>query len=963
MTARRRRVFSRPIGRALLTAAALLALASGAVAAEKGPGSPGPAAPSAEECALLDDPKLAGRMDGLLKYLAKGCGREAEFIGGVRQEGGPEAPDFAPEAADVAVSDPTDGGGAGTSAKTQSETSIAYNPVTGTLCAAWNDAYHGVTENLGFSGFGRSTDGGATWDDRGPISTLPGQQDSGDPSLVWRQLDGKFYYAALLNGGLGIYRSDDDCMSFTFVNQFVSGSDDKEIMAVDNNPASPYYGRLYVVWTDFGAGARIYSIHSSDAGATWSTQLAISPAGEDVQGAWPVVAPNGDVYVGWVTWLSPGFPSGNVEATIARSTDGGVSYSPVNPPMTNETNPRDSAATGSCGRPALGGNIRYLPSPQLAVDGNGHLHAVYSYDPDAFNVGDESNVYYRKSTDGGATWQPEVLINDDGGTTDQYQPSMSIGAGNVVTIGYYSRQNDAANNLLLDYYSRTSFDAGATWAPSVRLSDVSTPVVLDSTLATCYHGDYDTQTHSVGKAHYLWSDDRDPDAGGTLSGTPNIYTEFTPAGTDFLPVASVVHRSICFPASTTYPIDVFQFQGFSEPVTMTSSGFPPGYIDGFTTNPVAPGGSTTLEINNTGASAAGDYTITVTGTSSPGGIVRQTAVTLELFVGTPGAPTLTAPADGEIDTARGPVLDWDPQPTAVDYLVEVATDAGFTNIVRSATVAETSWAVSPQLDILTTYHWRVTADNPCGDDVSSTFDFTTANPTILLVDDDDNGPDVQTTYNSLLNAIAVYDIWDTTAQGSEPTALDLAPYQAVIWFSGDAFSSTTPRAGPQAAGETALATYLDSGRCLLLSSQDYLWDNLGSGTQDANPFMATYLGLDSATSDSGDYTSVDGRGFFSTLGNSALSFPYSDFSDELVLGPAAQLAFEGNNLKDGAISKLDGNHFTTFMSFGIETLPEAKRTALIDRFLTVCEAVRTMHVDDFESNSFDRWDAVGAAAP
>lgn len=963
MTVGHRRVFSRPIGRALLTAAALLALASGVSAAEKGSGSPGPAAPSAEACALLDDPKLAGRMDGLLRYLAIGCGREAEFLGSPFQEGGPEAPDFAPQAADIAVSDPS-GDGTGTNAKTQSETSIAYNPVTGTLCASWNDAHHGITGGVGLSGFGRSTDAGGTWDDRGPISTLPGQQDSGDPSLVWRQLDGKFYYAALLNGGLGIYRSDDDCMSFTFVNQFVSGGDDKEIMVVDNSGGS-YDGRLYVVWTDFGAGNRIFEIHSADGGVTWSTQAALSAPGVDVQGAWPAVGPNGHVYVAWLAWIGSGWPDGNLEIQVSRSTDGGATWTPVTPPMSNQVGPRDSTASGTCGRPALKGNIRYLPSPQIAIDSADNVHVTYTYDPDGFNTGDVSNVYYRKSTDGGATWQPEVLINDDGGTTDQYQPTLSIGAGNVVTVGYYSRQHDPGSNLLLDYYSRTSFDAGATWAPSVRLSDVSTPVVLDSSpnLAACYHGDYDMQVHSSGKAHYLWSDDRDPDGGGPEVGNPNIYTEFTPTGTDFLPVASVVHRSICFPASTTYPIDVFQFQGFSEPVTMTSSGFPPGYIDGFTTNPVAPGGSTTLEINNTGASAAGDYTITVTGTSSPGGIVRQTAVTLELFVGTPGAPTLTAPADGEIDTARGPVLDWDPQPTAVDYLVEVATDAGFTNIVRSATVAETSWAVSPQLDILTTYHWRVTADNPCGDDVSSTFDFTTANPTILLVDDDDNGPDVQTTYNSLLNAIAVYDIWDTTAQGSEPTALDLAPYQAVIWFSGDAFSSTTPRAGPQAAGETALATYLDSGRCLLLSSQDYLWDNLGSGTQDANPFMATYLGLDSATSDSGDYTSVDGRGFFSTLGNSALSFPYSDFSDELVLGPAAQLAFEGNNLKDGAISKLDGNHFTTFMSFGIETLPEAKRTALIDRFLTVCEAVRTMHVDDFESNSFDRWDAVGAAAP
>ena len=66
---------------------------------------------------------------------------------------------------DIPVSNPTgDTGGT----RTQSESSIERNPVTGTLCSAWNDSFHGVTQNSGFSGFGRSTDGGATWDDRGP---------------------------------------------------------------------------------------------------------------------------------------------------------------------------------------------------------------------------------------------------------------------------------------------------------------------------------------------------------------------------------------------------------------------------------------------------------------------------------------------------------------------------------------------------------------------------------------------------------------------------------------------------------------------------------------------------------------------------------------------------------------------------------------------------------------------------
>ncbi len=76
--------------------------------------------PSAAECALLDDPSIAGRMDGLLRHLAIGCGRQAEFIGNVREEGGPEGLNFAPAAVDAPVSSPAqDTSG---TAKTQSET-------------------------------------------------------------------------------------------------------------------------------------------------------------------------------------------------------------------------------------------------------------------------------------------------------------------------------------------------------------------------------------------------------------------------------------------------------------------------------------------------------------------------------------------------------------------------------------------------------------------------------------------------------------------------------------------------------------------------------------------------------------------------------------------------------------------------------------------------------------------------
>ena len=457
-------------------------------------------------CALLDDPQKRALMDGLLLKLLVLCGRSDE-LGEVRQT--PRLDVGEPDAGtDVAVNDPSGDTGSST---TQSETSLAVSETTGTICSAFNDSYQGVT-GQGYSGFARSTDGGATFNDGGGF----GGGNFGDPSMVWRRADESFYYAALGDTGLRIYRSADDCQTFQLLGNIHNGySDDKELMAVDNTTASAHYGNLYVVWTNFSSDGRIWATRSIDGGVSWGSTQSISSS-TNVQGAWPAVAPDGTVYAAWVE-----FGAGTMSIRGVRSTDGGVTWAAIAAPAVSKVQPRDSAASGTCGRAALRGNIRYLPSPQLAVGGDGVLHVVYSYDPDSSGSGDTVNVYYRRSTDGGTTWEPEVLVNDDGTTQDQFFPTLSVGAGNVVSVAWYDRRNDPGN-MLVDYYQRLSYDGGATWEPSVRLSDVSTPIHLDGNLATCYHGDYDTQVQTETTALMQWSDDRRVYAGHN---DPDVYLD------------------------------------------------------------------------------------------------------------------------------------------------------------------------------------------------------------------------------------------------------------------------------------------------------------------------------------------------------------------------------------------------------------------------------------------------------
>ena len=675
-----------------------------------------PAAPVGEQqkpvnasCALLDDANARATMSGMFETkLLLACGRQSE-LGGVAS-GAPasHAPDFG---TDVLVNNPAlDTSG---TARTQSETSLARNENTGTICSAYNDSYSGVTAGTGYTGFSNSTDGGATFTDRGALNA----SSFGDPSLIWRKSDGKFYLGTLHSSGLGLWRSDDDCQTMTFVgNPHVGANDDKELFAVDNTVASPHYGRIYMAWINFDT-ARIY-VSYSDNSTTWSAPVAVSAASVDVQGAWPAVAPNGDVYVSWVRW-NP-YSTGPIDIEVVRSTNGGTSFVQVTNPLTGGINPRAAGPTASCGRPALNGNIRYLPSPQITVSPNGNLHVVYVRDPDGLNVGDVINVYYRRSTDNGATWGSEVLVNDDGTTTDQFFPTISAGPSGRIVSTWYDRRLDTANNLLFDYYMRASDDDGVTWQPSVRVTDGSSGVVLDPNLATCYHGDYDQQLQTAASVLVQWSDDRT-----VVNGTdPNVYFDTQAFSADYLLDVTPASVAVCAPTDAVYTVNIGSVLGYTDPVTLSTTSTPAGATVNFGTNPVTPPGSSTLTIG-TAAVAAGNYAFDVNGNSTSGS--KSKTVGLDVSTAAPGVPTLLNPANGASNVAIPPVFTWTAASQAGTYSIQIATDAAFTNIVDSASgLTDPTYTATAALNTNTQYFWRVQTSNACDTSAySQVFNFRT----------------------------------------------------------------------------------------------------------------------------------------------------------------------------------------------------------------------------------------------
>jgi hypothetical protein len=374
-----------------------------------------------------------------------------------------------------------------------------------------------------------------------------------------------------------------------------------------------------------------------------------------------------------------------------------------------------------------------------------------------------------------------------------------------------------------------------------------------------------------------------------------------------------------------------------------------------------------LTVGNT-AAASGSSTITIDGVAWPSGIARASGASLTVWTAAPAAPALIAPADGAVDQPRSPLLAWGPAADAERYLVEVALDAAFTQIVRAAATIAPSWQVRPSLDAFTPYFWRVAAINACGSTVSSARSFVTQQPTVLLVDDDDDSPDVLAHYESAMDGVAFFDLWDVVERGQEPAAADLAPYRAVVWFTGRRYSgSDDPTCGPQSAGEDALRAFLDNGGCFLVSAQDYLWDMGGFFHDVPTAFMRSHLGVTAGSDYDGLYAEVDGLQAYAGFDDLPLDFWFSNFSDWLKPGLTAEHAFAQSRPRGErdtkAVAKRTPVYVTTFFGFPLEALAAFDRSQVLERFLELCDARSVLFADNFEDRTFCDWDEAPPPCP
>jgi len=362
-------------------------------------------------------------------------------------------------------------------AKDHSESDIRVDPLDpmhliGT--SKWFVSAEGYNHLLGFY---ESFDGGATWPVQGHIPGYEGWTDNTDPvgafdtygNFYVLNLPYQFFYNANDTHNFAINRNKEPNPSVPAEAIAVSvrrhgagaASDwivthngrpdlvasypnkgnepDKQWIAIDRNPGSPFVDRIYAMWVDFTGCCTPHAVVSwatANADGThsdWSTPVPIPNGPNMPQGATyllPHVAADGSL---WTT-LTNGGPAhqyASDKIVIARSNDGGVTWSFVG-----------TVADKIVAPPFVYANTTFRDGilDSFAVGPNkvrDHYPLYVAYEDAGEGV---TSVLLTASYDDGATWTAPFRVNDNPAPADAFQPTVTTAASGTVGVAFYDRR-------------------------------------------------------------------------------------------------------------------------------------------------------------------------------------------------------------------------------------------------------------------------------------------------------------------------------------------------------------------------------------------------------------------------------------------------------------------------------------------------------------------------------------------
>ena len=347
-----------------------------------------------------------------------------------------------------------------------------------------------------------SNDNGATFGPSKPVCACKGKGQF-DPIIEVVPNTGAVY-ALYMNGFNVLFtKSTDHGATWLKTPVPVFGTvswNDKPIIAVSDDGKDVYAA------FNGPTGGDPWIAQSHDSGASW-TQAKVVDSGRYIFSFDGDVAPDGTVYFGETSLLYGGggnkgtYPTGGIEEHVFVSTNRGQSWADK---LVATVQPGLACVAAGC-PPDY-----YLAHDALAVDADGSVTLLYD---GAATTRGLQTIDARRSTDRGQTWSAPVTVSATG--EQALDPAVeSTGSGDV--RAWYQQTSGGGNPDQWNTWYRRSTDGGATWSAPVRISDATGGAAYKT--ATGYlepYGDYgEMAITSTGKTFAVWGEGTSYDGPG-----------------------------------------------------------------------------------------------------------------------------------------------------------------------------------------------------------------------------------------------------------------------------------------------------------------------------------------------------------------------------------------------------------------------------------------------------------------